>query len=89
MDLITITCPRCGYSESYPHPDSVRERKECLGCVAEQLMQNGLAYWVSELLEERPYEEAARKHSHESRQDNHELSDQLDGPRPSCPQHGS
>ena len=44
MDAVIITCPRCGCEEGYAHPDSVRERKECLGCVADELMRGGLTY---------------------------------------------
>ena len=49
MDVVFITCPRCGYTEGYQHPESVRERRECPGCVAEELIRGGLLYRLDEL----------------------------------------
>ena len=49
MDMIKITCPRCGYTEGFAHPDSVRERKECPGCLAEEMIRGGLLYSAMEL----------------------------------------
>ena len=48
MDVVSITCPKCGHTESYPHPECVGERKECPGCLAKELTQGGLLYQVDE-----------------------------------------
>ncbi len=52
MDMVIIACSKCGHTETYPHPESVPERKECAGCVAEGLIKDGFLYRLGELFGE-------------------------------------
>ncbi len=58
MDVVIITCPRCGHSESFAHPESVPVRKECCWCLAEELIRVGALYRLNErMLELSRYEQ--------------------------------
>jgi len=78
MDMVSITCPRCGHTESYSHPEAIPERKDCLGCLAEELIKGGLLYRVKELLPEQPTTQAADPSREYEDEEDHELSDEFD-----------
>ena len=48
MDMVIITCPKCGHSESFPHPESVPVRNQCPGCAAKESCGDGATYQSNE-----------------------------------------
>lgn len=64
MDMVTITCPKCGMTETFQHPDMVPVRKNCPGCVAERGSQERGRYQlprdVVEMIKNEELEELRR-----------------------------
>ena len=81
MDVVTITCPRCGHVERYPDPDAVRERKDCPGCLADEFIRSGLLYRVHEFGEATSRTSASESDSREE-QRSRRLARKVMGTRP-------
>ena len=78
MDAVIITCPRCGHTEGYAHPDSVAERKQCLGCLAKELIRGGLLYHVRDLIPKPTTTQPDDQSGKYEDEEDGEFSDELD-----------